>query len=211
MVDAKGRFEKGQTPWNKGKKGLQVPWNKGLKGYGLGHKLSEESRRKVSEGRKGKHVGFTSLNKGKKYEEIYSTDRVNQIKSKIKIARIKQIFPTKDSKIELRIQELLSLLHLEYFTHKYISEITHAYQCDIFIPVQKGINQKTIIECDGCYWHKCPICSKNIIENKRILNQPELDKARTKELQEQGYRVIRLWEHEIKVININKFKEMLIC
>ncbi|MEK6882820.1 MAG: hypothetical protein AABY22_24570 [Nanoarchaeota archaeon] len=32
---------------------------------------------------------------------------------------------------------------------------------------------------------------------------------RTKELQEKGYRVIRLWEHEIKRIELNGFKERL--
>jgi len=30
---------------------------------------------------------------------------------------------------------------------------------------------------------------------------------RTKELQEKGFRVIRLWEHEIKVMQLNDFKQ----
>lgn len=42
--------KKGKTPWNKGKKGSQQAWNKGKK---LGP-LSEETRQKMSEKRKGK-------------------------------------------------------------------------------------------------------------------------------------------------------------
>ena len=70
------------------------------------------------------------------------------------------IIPFKDTSIEVKIQNFLSLLHLEFMTHKYISEITHKYRCDIFIPEQEGISQKIIIECDGCYWHGCEFCNK---------------------------------------------------
>jgi group I intron endonuclease len=41
---------KGNTPWNKGKKGLQKVWNKGKKGL---QKHSEETKQKMSEQRKG--------------------------------------------------------------------------------------------------------------------------------------------------------------
>ena len=126
----------------------------------------------------------------------------------LKEMRAKLIIPLKDTSIELKIQKLLSLLHLEFTTHKYISEITHGYQCDIFIPEQNGIPQKTIIECDGCYWHGCPICKNT--PHKTLGEQVERDGIRTKELQDSGFRVIRLWEHEIKSIQINDLKE-LIC
>ena len=33
----------------------------------------------------------------------------------------------------------------------------------------------------------------------------EKDKQRTNELIEKGFRVLRLWEHEIKDMNLNKF------
>ncbi len=72
---------KGNTPWNKGKKGVQVTWNKGVKTGAFakrtdewnrkiaesnkGRKLSEETKRKISEFNKGKE----SKLKGRKLSE----------------------------------------------------------------------------------------------------------------------------------------------
>jgi hypothetical protein len=59
--------KKGNIPWNKGKKGLQVPWNKGLSAetdlriYSgkdhpkFGKHLTEETKQKLSESHRGKH------------------------------------------------------------------------------------------------------------------------------------------------------------
>ena len=35
------------------------------------------------------------------------------------------------------------------------------------------------------------------------------DNLRTKELQEKGFRVIRLWEHDIRKMEVNEFKGRL--
>ena len=53
-----------------------------------------------------------------------------------------------------------------------------------------------VIECDGDYWHKYPVGL-------------ERDHIRTKELIEKGFKVLRLWEFEIKSMNINDFKNKL--
>lgn len=42
-------FKKGRIPWNKGKKTGQIPWNKGIP-------RSEETKRKISEAKKGRHL-----------------------------------------------------------------------------------------------------------------------------------------------------------
>lgn len=112
-------------------------------------------------------------------------------KERIKERRAKQILPIKDTKIEIKIQDLLKQLCYDFFTHQHMKEIEHSYQCDILIP---ALN--LVIECDGDYWHKYPVGR-------------EIDHIRTKELIEKGFKVLRLWEREIKVMDIDKFKERI--
>ena len=203
--------KKGKVTWNKGLTKETDSRLKRLSKKCMGRKFSEEAKRKSSL----VHKGQIPWNKGKsnvytletkkrmsriKMGEINSAKRP-EVREKIKEKRKVQV-QIYTSSIELKIQKFLSLLHIEYLTHKYISEITHAYQCDLFIP-----SIKTIIECDGCYWHGCPICKKKI--NSEIEEQIERDKTRTKELQERGFKVIRLWEHEIRQMRIKNFKEFI--
>ena len=199
--DKKGRFIEGMEAWNKGIKTDREKFPT------MGHfdKHSEKSKKKNRDA----HLGKPSWNKGiphtKKHKENLSkawdyNKHLGGIKNLRKLAK-------KNTSIELKIQKFLSLLHIEYFTHKYISEITHSYQCDILIPKQKEINQKIIIECDGCYWHGCKICYNKF--HKNLGKQEKNDNIRTKELIDKGFKVLRLWEHEIKVMELNDFKGVL--
>ncbi len=168
--------------------------------YGKHH--SEEAKKKMSLGHKGKKLSKETKNKMKEY---WNSPKMKEFARQ---RRKKMIFPVKDTSIEVKIQNFLSLLHIEFFTHKYMN-IEHGYQCDILIPKQETegviIPQKTIIECDGCFFHCCPICDK-INKLKWTEERREMDKLRTKELQEKGFRVIRLWEHEIKVMEVNDLR-----
>ena len=53
-----------------------------------------------------------------------------------------------------------------------------------------------VIECDGDYWHKYPIGN-------------DIDHIRTKELLKKGFKVLRLWEFEIKDMSIKQFTRRL--
>ena len=46
-----GSFKEGFTPWNKGKKELQIAWNKGLKNWRPNYRHSEKTKEKISDGR----------------------------------------------------------------------------------------------------------------------------------------------------------------
>jgi G:T-mismatch repair DNA endonuclease (very short patch repair protein) len=173
--------------------------------------------------------------KGKTYEEIYGQEKAKEqkIKSKIKtqqhydngtatfgfpkdgtmkIKRANQIFPMQDTKIEIKIQNYLKELKIGFFTHYYCKEISHAYQCDIFIPVQKNrdrfIQQPIILECDGDYWHGNinHLRYKILTENQK--EQIEEDEIRTQELEAKGFRVIRLWETDINKLDLNDFNKI---
>ncbi len=154
--------------------------NLGRKSPMKGKHHSEETKRKMSVSSKGK----PTWNKGK--TNIYSIETLNKIRE----ARKTQIFPLKDTSIEVKIQNFLKQLKIEFFTHQYM-KIEHGYQCDILIP-----SKNLVIECDGDYWHEYPVGL-------------EKDHIRTKELIDKGFKVLRLWEHEIKKMELNSFKRRL--
>jgi DNA mismatch endonuclease (patch repair protein) len=64
--------------------------------------------------------------------------------------------------------------------------------------------KKVAVFVDGCFWHSCPHCpdgrspksNTSYWTEKRRLNR-ERDTRRTRELQEAGWNVLRLWEHEV--------------
>jgi DNA mismatch endonuclease, patch repair protein len=63
--------------------------------------------------------------------------------------------------------------------------------------------EKMAIFIDGCFWHGCPRCYKAPSRNaafwkKKIVGNRRRDRRVTGELRERGWRVIRLWEHELK-------------
>ncbi len=61
---------------------------------------------------------------------------------------------------------------------------------------------KIAIFIDGCFWHKCPKCfikpetNKKFWDNK-IDSNVKRDRFVNVELREKGWKIIRIWEHEI--------------
>ena len=177
--------------------------------YGQGKNPS--SRNGFKEGHIQFNTGRTHFKKGQHEGDKNPAKRL-EVREKIKKKRAKQITPVKDTKIEVKIQNFLKQLEIEFFTHQYMN-IKHAYQCDILIPVQEGVIQKTIIECDGDAFHFNPeIYNKEDKIFRKGMTAEEkwgLDKIRTKELIEKGFRVIRFWGSEIREMNIEKFENKL--
>ncbi len=64
-------------------------------------------------------------------------------------------------------------------------------------------DKKTVIFLDGCFWHKCPKCFKMPVTRKefwkkKIGNNVIKDRKTSRLLKKQGYKVVRIWEHEIR-------------
>jgi DNA mismatch endonuclease (patch repair protein) len=64
-------------------------------------------------------------------------------------------------------------------------------------------NQKVAIFVDGCFWHGCPHCHRKLPKTNRIYwerkikRNIDLAKLYNKQLRQDGWIVIRIWEHEL--------------
>ena len=63
--------------------------------------------------------------------------------------------------------------------------------------------KKVAIFVDGCFWHQCPTCfvrpkSNNEYWDAKISRNVERDAEVVRLLSEEGYYVIRLWEHDVQ-------------
>lgn len=112
----------------------------------------------------------------------------------IREKRLKQVFPTKDSSIELKMQDALKGAKIDFVTHHPFYLKGFGTQIDIAV-----LDRKIAIYCDGDYWHNLP-------------NYKQRDRKVNKILKEQGWVVLRFWEHEINE-NVNlcvaKVKEVM--
>lgn len=169
------------------------------------NKNSEKGCKILNSLKNSKTGNLKSITKGKTYEDMYGIEKTKEIIKKLRIARAKQNFSFTNSSIELKIQNFLKQLGVEFYTHFCISEIEHAYNCDIFIP-----SKKLVIECDGDYFHGNPNLFPINKLNKKQIEQKERDSFRNKELVEKGYNLLRIWENEIVNMNINQFNNKLL-
>lgn len=183
--------------------GKLIAWNKGLT-IATDPRIkspSEETRKKQSEKGKGRKMseGFSvkisERNKKLWQDPVY----VSKMMSK------NPVFCNTEP--ELKMKELLNSLNIKY-EHNIRMYISHSYLCDFYLP-----DYNCIIECDGDLFHAHPDKFKpdDIIplSNELVKDRWDLDASRTKELQEKGYKVLRLWECDINKMSVDEFKKIL--
>lgn len=61
----------------------------------------------------------------------------------------------------------------------------------------------TVVFLNGCFWHRCQICFKEPKSNKKywipkIQKNVIRDQRNKKKLKDKGYKVITIWEHQVK-------------
>ncbi|WP_460378665.1 very short patch repair endonuclease [Thermus brockianus] len=63
--------------------------------------------------------------------------------------------------------------------------------------------KRVVVFVDGCFWHGCPICYRKPFSNadyweRKVARNQKRDRAVTEALQSDGWKVLRVWEHEVK-------------
>ena len=135
---------------------------------------------KISLSRLGHDVSDDTRNKIR--NAISGIKRSEETKKKIGKAQIHRKPTHTNTSIEIKLQNFLKEQNIEFETQYPILGTP-----DIFI------KPNIAIFADGCYWHKCSECGFE----ESIRKEREKDQRITRELQSQGYTVIRIWEHDI--------------
>jgi DNA mismatch endonuclease (patch repair protein) len=99
-----------------------------------------------------------------------------------------------DTGIEKKTAAALNKLGIEYRKQEWIGRIAPV---DFYVP-----DSDLIIEADGCYWHGCPTHFPN--RNKR---KQAVDKIRNNVYTQLGFKVLRIWEHDINAWTIDELSD----
>ena len=134
-------------------------------------------------------------NKGKTWKETYTKEQQEQLRdnliSKLNNRCQSEIFNI-SSKLENEfVEKYIKTQNIKYIRQYYIPEIKQF--CDVYIP-----DKNLIIEVNGTYWH----CDKRAYPNGCINNIQEKkvnrDNIKYKYLEENGYKLLVIWEMDIK-------------
>jgi len=97
----------------------------------------------------------------------------------------------RDTKPELKLKD--------FFEKKNFVYQSDEYGKPDFINYKK----KIVVFIDGCFWHKCPKCFRLPETNKefwkkKIYNNSRRDKEVTLNYKSSGWKVVRVWTHNLK-------------
>lgn len=162
-------------------------------------KLDEKHRLAISRSTKGKklsevHKSKLSISGKKSYADnpqLRNSRRLDILNN----PRDSKFFNTS---IEQKVAKLLKSNKIDYRQNIRIKNIANV---DFLLLPEK----KIIIECDGCYWHACTKCGFDDIFDKR-----KVDEIKTRKMIEAGYRVIRLFQHEISTLTAEQLNCLLV-
>jgi DNA mismatch endonuclease (patch repair protein) len=74
----------------------------------------------------------------------------------------------------------------------------------------------TVVFVDGCYWHGCRKCclsskTNNEYWGPKIQGNAKRDRRNTKELRDAGWKVVRIWEHDLKAEPMKCIKKIMVA
>lgn len=99
----------------------------------------------------------------------------------------------KETKLESYLADLLKIINVEFKKQVWIK---HGICVDFLIEDKRFSNLPIVLEANGCYWHSCRRCQK--VKGLQPRNdRPLKDLKRKEEIENYGYTVIEIWEHEL--------------
>lgn len=185
----------------KGKDCPLVKWMAENPGYQNGEKNPSFGRimsKEEIEQRTKKIIEINNFRKGKTNEEIYGKEKANKISEALRDSSFSRFSKQKKTGTtpELKIKSLLKDIGIDY-----VFQYPIGFYCvDFYIP-----SKNLMLQVDGCYWHACPKHYKNL--DGRQKTRVRLDHSCDSYLINWGYKVLRLWECDIKLLD----KEKLSC
>lgn len=98
------------------------------------------------------------------------------------------------TKMELVLKPILEVMRFEYHPKGICGNPDFAYT-----------SLRIAVFLDGCFWHGCPLHYRNPDGNgdywmAKIVRNRNRDKMVGDALCNEGWRVIRVWEHELEVL-----------
>ena len=69
------------------------------------------------------------------------------------------------------------------------------------------LEERLLLFVDGCYWHGCPKCYRRPSSNTeywdaKVARNRSRDVKTTAELKRDGWRVMRIWEHQLSAMEV---------
>lgn len=118
------------------------------------------------------------------------TDVLTPAQRKLNMSRIR----AKNTRPEVKLRKLL------------FAQGIRGYRIHYNLPGKPDIvftKKKITIFIDGCFWHKCPVCfqepeTRKEFWMKKIQSNLDRDKKVNDQLRNDGWTVIRIWEHDVR-------------
>lgn len=128
-------------------------------------------------------------------------DNISKKKRSYVMSRIRG----KDSQPEKTVRGILNEMGLAFETYLRVGKV----RVDIAVP-----DGRVAIMVDGCFWHGCPRCYREPKSNvdfwrAKLEDNRERDRKQDAVLKEEGWEVLRVWEHELAPRNLGRFRSKL--
>ena len=103
-----------------------------------------------------------------------------------------------DTKPEITFRSMLHRSGLRFRKDRYVKLETRGVKVDVVFPTQR-----VAVFIDGCFWHRCPEHATMPTRNyeywlAKFRRNIERDASNDDQLKNLGWRVLRVWEHEVK-------------